>query len=279
MARASGGFQSQDDWQVALRTIAERWQAGFSQSAGDAGFATFWNLPFDTWSRTASAASVFPGDFLESHKPETWSRFADGLHRNMERFLSVPALGYTREVQEQGQEMVRLALEYHRALQAYGMAFRDLGTETLSRLQKRLAESAERQEPVTSLRALYDVWVDCSEEAYLELVSTDSYAEVYGRMVNALMALKHHGRNLVDEAVGAMGLPTRHGLSTLQQRQQELRREVAGLRRELSAMRSVQEELAALRREVDGRKPKAPRGAKSRPRAAAKKRRKRPKEA
>jgi class III poly(R)-hydroxyalkanoic acid synthase PhaE subunit len=279
MARAGGAFQSQDDWQRALRTIAESWQAGFNQSAGDAGFATFWNLPFDTWSRTASAASVFPGDFLESHKPETWGRFADGLHRNMERFLSVPALGYTREVQEQGQEMVRLTLEYHRALQAYSMAFRDLATETLGRLQKRLAERAEQQDPVTSLRGFYDVWVDCSEEAYLELVSTDSYAEVYGRMVNALMALKHHGRNLVDEAVGAMGLPTRHGLNTLQQRQQELRREVVALRRELAAMRSVREELAALRREVDGRKPKPPAGAKSRPRAAAKKRRQRPKEA
>lgn len=279
MARAGGAFQSQDEWQRALRTIAESWRAGFGQPAGDAGFATFWNLPFDTWSRTASTASVFPGDFLESHKPETWGRFADGLHRNMERFLSVPALGYTREVQEQGQEMVRLALEYQRALQAYGMAFRELGMETLSRLQKRLTERAERQDPVTSLRGLYDLWVDCSEEAYLELVSTDSYAEVYGRMVNALMALKHHGRNLVDEVVGAMGLPTRHGLSTLQQRQQELRREVVALHRELAAMRSLQGELAELRREVESLRVKAPRGGNPRPRAAAKKPRHPPKEA
>ena len=254
--QAGGAFHSQEEWQRALRTIAEHWQAGFGQPPADPGFAAFWKLPFDTWSRTASSASMFPGDFLESQKPESWGgRFADGLHRDMERFLSVPALGYTREAQEQGQEMVRLGLEYQRAVQAYGMAFRNLGTETFNRLQQRLADRAERREPVTTLRGLYDLWVDAAEEAYLELVSTESYAEVYGRMVNALMAVKHHGRNMVDEAVGAMGLPTRHGLSTLQRRQQELRREVTALRRELEALRPQPSQATAPRPRGGKRKP------------------------
>jgi class III poly(R)-hydroxyalkanoic acid synthase PhaE subunit len=256
----TGGFQSPDDWQRALKAIADSWQAGFAQPPGAAGLAAFWKLPLDTWSRTASSASVFPGDFLESHKPEAWGRFADGLHRDLERFLSVPALGYTREVQEQGQDLVRLTLEYQRAFQAYAMTFQDLATGTVDRLQRRLADRAKRREPVTSLRGLYDLWVDSSEEAYFELVATDAYAEVYGRMVNALMALKNHGRNMVDEVVGAFGLPTRHGLGTLQQRQQELRREVVALRRELSEIRSARSELADLRREVDGLKSRGTRG-------------------
>jgi class III poly(R)-hydroxyalkanoic acid synthase PhaE subunit len=238
-ASAGGAFHAQDEWQRALRTIAENWQAGFGPPAADPGLAAFWKLPFDTWSRAASSASMFPGDFLESQKPESWAgQFTDGLHRDMQRFLSVPALGYTREAQEQGREMVRLTLEYQRAAQAYTLAFRNLGMETYKRLQQRLAERAERREPVTTLRGLYDLWIDAAEEAYLELVSTESYAEVYGRVVNALMAVKHHGRNMVDEVVEGMGLPTRHGLSTLQRRQQELRREVTALRREMEALRS-----------------------------------------
>ena len=199
---------------------------------------------------TVSSASILPGDFLESHKPEAWSGLAEGLHQNVTRFLSVPALGYTREVQEQGQELGRLSLEYQRAVQAYVLTFRDLALQTLDRLQRRLAERADRRDPVTSLRGLYDLWVEASEEVYLEVVSTDAYAQAYGRMVNALMALKNHGRNIVDEGVGAMGLPTRRSLSTLQQRQQELRREVVALRRELAELRVARE---------DG-KPRADRG-------------------
>jgi poly[(R)-3-hydroxyalkanoate] polymerase subunit PhaE len=246
LTQLGGSSQSTEDWQRSFRTMAEGWTAAFS-APPNGGLAAFWKLPFDTWSRTVSSASVFPGDFLESHKPDVWNQLAAGFQRDLERFLSVPALGYTREAQEEGQELIRLALEYQRALQAYAAAFRTLGPETLARLQHRLAD---RREPVTTLRALYDLWVDSSEEVYLELVATDAHAQAYGRMVNTLMALKNHGRNMVDEIVGALGLPTRHGLSTLQRRQQELRRELVALRRELGEAGSIRSELAELRREV-----------------------------
>jgi len=233
---------------TAFQEFGEQLSATLGQFGGSAdGLAAFWKLPLDTWSRTVSSASVFPGDFLESHKPDVWNHLAGGFQRDLERFLSVPGLGYTREAQEEGRELIRLALEYQRALQTYTATFRTMVPDSLTRLQQRLAE---REEPVTTLRALYDLWVDTSEEVYLELVATEEHAQAYGRMVNALMALKNHGRNMVDEIVGALGMPTRHGLNTLQRRQQELRREIVGLRRELEEARSVQDELAELRREV-----------------------------
>jgi len=261
LAGGGSGFQSTEEWRRAWRAIAESWQSGFTMPSGGPGVAAFWTLPFDTWSRTASSASVFPGDFLGSHKPEAWGRLADGWQHDLERFLSVPALGYTREVQEQGQELTRLALEYQRALQAYADTFRTLGLDTLEGLE----ELGKRGEPVTTLRALYDLWVDSSEEAYFALVATDSYAEAYGRMVNKLMALKKHGRTMVDEVVGAMGLPTGHGLNTLHQRQQELRREVVALRRELESLkpRAAGEPAPDLRRPS----PKAPGPKTRRPKA------------
>jgi hypothetical protein len=244
---------------TAFQQFGEQLSATLGQFGGSAdGLAACWKLPMDTWSRTASSASVFPGDFLESHKPDVWNQLADGFHRDLERFLSVPGLGYTREAQEEGRELIRLALEYQRALQSYAATFRTIVPETLTRLQQRFAE---RGEPVTTLRALYDLWVDASEEVYLELVATEDHAQAYGRMVNALMALKNHGRNMVDEIVGALGMPTRHGLNTLQRRQQELRREIVALRRELGEARSVRGELAELGQEVQALRSQATRGA------------------
>jgi hypothetical protein len=242
---------------TAFQQFAELFSSTLSQFGGSAeGLAAFWKLPLDTWSRTVSSASVFPGDFLESHKPDIWNNFAQGFQRDLERFLSVPALGYTREVQEEGQELIRLGLEYQRALQTYAATFRTIIPESLTRLQQRLAR---RPEPVTTLRALYDLWVDTSEEVYLEIVATEEHSQAYGRMVNALMALKNHGRNMVDEIVGALGMPTRHGLNTLQRRQQELRRELVALRRELGEARAVRKELAELQRQVQVLRNKATR--------------------
>ncbi len=251
LLRSTEASHSEQDWQRVFQASADLWRAGLGSTPPDvAGLNTAWKLPFDTWSRTFSSASLFPGDFLEQFKPEAWTPVTDDLHRNLERFLSVPGLGYTREWQEQGQEFARLGLNYQRALQDYASLFRRLNLDTYDRLQRRLGELADANQPITTLRGLYDVWVDCSEAAYLDLVSTEAYAETYGQMVNALMALKRHGRNMVDEAAGAIGMPTRHGLNTLQRRHQELRREFVALRK-LAEEGSGREEIAALRKDVE----------------------------
>jgi class III poly(R)-hydroxyalkanoic acid synthase PhaE subunit len=251
LQRSADALGSQDEWQRLFQASAEAWRKGMGSAAPDlAGLGTAWTLPLDTWRRTFSSASVFPGDFLEQVKVDSWTQATEDLHRHLERFLSVPGLGYTREWQEQGQELARLGLNYQRALQEYAALFRQLNADVLERLQRKLGELTAANQPITTLRGLYDVWVDCSEAAYLDLVSTDAYAESYGKMVNALMALKRHGRNMVDEGAGALGLPTRHDLSTLQRRHQELRRELAGLRTQRDQSTSAGEQIAALQEEM-----------------------------
>jgi len=253
LLRAGDTLRSDEEWRRLFEAATDAWRASLGSASPDvASLNTAWKLPFDTWSRTFSSASVLPGDFLEQLKPESWAHVTDDVHRNLERFLSVPGLGYTREWQEQGQEFARLGLNYQRALQEYAALFSRLNLDAFERLQRKLTELAEAQQPITTLRGLYDAWVDCSEAAYLDLVGTDAYAEAYGRMVNALMALKRHGRNTVDEAAGALGMPTRQGLNTLQRHHQELRREMAAVRAQVADAKTGLEEIAALRKEVDG---------------------------
>ncbi|MGH8602151.1 MAG: class III poly(R)-hydroxyalkanoic acid synthase subunit PhaE [Gammaproteobacteria bacterium] len=236
--------KASDDWQALLRDRFEEVKSAFSgfQTSNQGpvgGLAAFWNLPLDTWRRTVSGASLLPGDFLQSVKPEVWEKVSEGLHERMERFLSVPGVGYTRESQEQVQETVRLAVNYQRAWQEYANAHGRLGISTLERLLERVIQGIEHGEELKSLRDVYELWVECGEEVYLEFVSTDDYAEIYGRMVNALMALKHQGRAMTDEGLGALGMPTRRGFDTIQRRQQELRRQLV----ELKANRERQDEV------------------------------------
>lgn len=221
-----------DDWQNALRQQFEQFKSAYSP-IGEVkdtmgSLPAFWNLPLDTWQRTVSGASLMPGDFLQSMKPV--ESVSDKLHGHMEKFLSVPGVGYTRESQEQVQQSSKLWLDYHRASQEYNAAHGRLGLDTVERLVERIIENTAKGEEISSLRQVYDIWIDCGEEAYLEFTSTDEYAEIYGRMVNALMALKRHGRAMVDETLGALGMPTRKGFDTIQRRQQELRREVQALK-------------------------------------------------
>ncbi len=91
---------------------------------------------------------------------------------------------------------------------------------------------------VDSARGLYDLWVGCCEEVYAEQVMTPEYARIHGRLVNALMALKQRLSIMVDETLGALNMPTRSEVRTLQDRLQETRRENKALRRDLEELKA-----------------------------------------
>jgi len=227
------------EWQEVFQGKVNDWKAMLTSSSpadmthAMRGLMPFFELPFETWTRTVSGFSVLPGDFLQALKPEGLRQVTDEVHDQIGRFLSVPSVGYTREWQDQNQRGVRLVLDYQRASQEYLNAHARLGVDTIERFSRRVMERAETGQEITSLREVYDLWVDAGEAAYSELVLTEEYAAIYGGLVNALMALKHHSQHLVDEAVGAANLPTRRDMTTLQCRQQEVRRQIAALRSEL----------------------------------------------
>lgn len=208
-------------------------------------------LPLDTLHRTFSSASVMPGDFLEEFKPQDLQEVTD-------KFLSMPGVGYTRESQEQAQEGVRLWVDYQKATQNYNNLLTRVGIEAVERMRKRILEMAETGEEIHTLRQIYDIWVDCNEEAYANLAHSDEFSELYGEVTNALMGIKRYSRNVVDEMLAALNMPTRKGINTMQQRQQELRRDFKVANRKIE---TLEEELSALKHKMDGDSAGAGRGA------------------
>lgn len=201
------------------------------------GLSTFWDLPMDTWQRLAANVMPMPGDFTHAFHPE------GGVHEQVNRFLSIPAVGYTRESQEQFQILAQRQMDYAMATQAYQMAFGKLAMATAQKFQQSLRERTEEHKPITSLRELYDQWVEMSEAAYADFVMTEEYQELYGRLVNTLLALKQQMARMVDQTLEALHMPTHAEISTLQCRQQEIRRENLRLRKELKAMQGQIDDL------------------------------------
>ncbi len=196
----------------------------------------FWEMPFDNWQRMVSSLSLTPGDALRN-MPH------DQVKESLHRFLSAPGLGYSREEQSQYQDLMRRSMEYQKAYQEYTQFFSDLGTKAVERMRDKLEGLNENEQAVDSARGLYDLWVGACEEVYAEQVMTPEYAAINGKLVNSLMALKQRMSTQVDETLGALNMPTRSELRTLQDRLQETRRENKSLRRDLEIL---QDQVAAL---------------------------------
>lgn len=217
----AGTAEEGGDWQSVLDAHLDAMKRGVEQAAdstsGQGQPSCFWQLPLENWEQTLASLSTLPPA--------------------VDRFAGLPGIGHTREVQEQIQRTGHLWSEYQRALSELQSQLVSAGVRALDRLRQRIIEAATSGRKIGSLRELYDLWVDCSEETYAEQIFKDEYAQCYGELVNALMSLKGHLQHVTDDTLSALNLPTRRGMDTLVERQLDMRREVSELRRELEAIR------------------------------------------
>lgn len=154
----------------------------------------------------------------------------------MERMLSAPTLGYSRESQEQYQEYVKLLMEYEKSSRDYQAGFAELGQKSMEAFRKLLETKTKDSGPLTSIRAVYNLWVDACEEVYAEYALSDTYAKRYGQMVNDLMAVKKQGAALMDQWLESLNMPTRRDLTSTQRRLHDTRSEMHRLRAEMQEL-------------------------------------------
>lgn len=250
-AKPDGGMEAINGWLDGMQKMwgdwskmgASFWPEGLFQQDQFKGLTTFWDLPMDTWNRLAANVMPMPGDFTKAFHPDG----SNPMQEQVSKFLSIPTVGYSRESQEQYQILAQRQMDYMAATQAYQMAFGKLGMESAKGFQAALQNRTKEGKPISSLRELYDQWVEMSEAAYAEFVMTEEYQTLYGRMVNTLLALKQQMARMVDSTLEAMHMPTHAEISTLQCRQQELRRDNLRLHKELKA---IQTQLEAMRQSM-----------------------------
>ena len=230
-------------WEKILNKQFEEMKAVFSKMQNDAQetahkMAGAWQLmPMDTLQRTFSLGSIMPGDFLGDLKHAGFQQVSD-------KFLSIPGVGYTRESQEHVQHGIRSWNEYQKVFQEYNQAMFKVGMEAIEAMRQKILAMAKEGKELKSLRELYDLWIDCNEEAYASFVFTPEYSDLYGRLTNALMAVKQHGRNIVDESLGSLNIPTYKGINTLQKRQYDMAREQKAA---LKKIQALEQEITVLR--------------------------------
>jgi Poly(R)-hydroxyalkanoic acid synthase subunit (PHA_synth_III_E) len=85
--------------------------------------------------------------------------------------------------------------------------------------------------PATPEQALklYEVWVDCAEEAYAATVHKEDFARLQAELANTSATLLVEQRKHAEALVRAFGLPTRNELDTLYGQLKDLRRQLAEL--------------------------------------------------
>jgi len=152
------------------------------------------------------------------------------------KVLEAPGVGYFREPQQKQQRGLQLALEYQESNFKFNQAFLRVALESIQGFQKRLLGLNGDNMP-QSMRGLYDLWVEISEEHYGEFAMSAEYQSLYGDMVNRLMIMRRHYGEIADDVLRALNLPNTREIDTMQERLQQLRRENFTLKKEIKEIK------------------------------------------
>ncbi len=197
-------------WEKTIANLKNSFTDIFQQDKKGRG--CFWEMPLDNWQQTVSSLS------MRSSGPEK-------INQEFERLLSLPGIGYTQKWQCHLQERTRLWMNYQKALDEYVSVFRKIGMRTIDLFQNKILALSIQGRTLDSLRAVYDLWVDCGEEAYANVVSRQDFGEVNAQLINAFMTWKQHESTLLDELLNFLNIPTRPEFDTITLRMQQMRRE------------------------------------------------------
>ncbi|MCP4494571.1 MAG: class III poly(R)-hydroxyalkanoic acid synthase subunit PhaE [Gammaproteobacteria bacterium] len=267
---SSGGKPDQvihqwlEQLKATLQQQADHWSPMQHQASSD--LMSQWMDPSASWQKMATAMLPFQ---MPSSQHAGWGIGED--YQQVNQMLTMPGLGFFRETQEKQQAGIKLAMEYQHANHKFNQSLLRVSIGSLQAFQQKfgeLNESPDASAP-SSLRDLYDLWVDVSESCYADYAMSEEYQGLYGDMVNRLMRLKKHINESLDESMNRLNLPTRNEIDTVQQRLQQTRRDNQALRRDLKEIRAMLLEKNPVTKKTNVKKAPAKKAV-SKPRASKK---------
>ncbi|MGQ0429098.1 MAG: poly(R)-hydroxyalkanoic acid synthase subunit PhaE [Gammaproteobacteria bacterium] len=150
----------------------------------------------DSWKFFGSA----PGAAAVPAAAAMQAAFADSYRR-----LLMPAAPFDPAGMAAAPAMAAAAMRCQRAMQALATEAGAIANDASRRLVLELSREDRDAEPVASLRALHELWVECGEAAWASAVHQDSYAAAQAEWLAALVEFTCEQRRLT--APGAGGSP------------------------------------------------------------------------
>ena len=226
---------------------AERFAAALREFAAAAQRAT---APPGAASEAPFAAAEGFGNFLREHfsghfKPP-WPSASVATAAPV--FAQAPPLGLGREQMLRAE---RAAEAWNRLTEAQGRlhrmwsdSLRDAAAAFTSRLQPAAGE------PLTTeaIERLYDLWIECAEEAYGRTAHGDAFCDALSACVNATAQWRRESAAGIEEWAKLWDLPTRSEVNALTLRLRELEAQLAAMSEHPRAARATKPRAAPRKR-------------------------------
>jgi len=165
----------------------------------------------------AGAQAPAPGDGLDGLRDSLKDRFARAW---------LPAFAPLQGQQQSGERLMAATSRWQRATARIGELQAAVAADAVERLATALSGADAAGPPVTTLRGLHDLWVDCGERAYAAVAHGDDYAAAQAELLMAMVEMLFEQRRAIEEWARAFNLPSRAEIDAIHRRIHELGRAI-----------------------------------------------------
>jgi class III poly(R)-hydroxyalkanoic acid synthase PhaE subunit len=165
---------------------------------------------------------------VQSMGDATAQGFAEALQQ-------IPAVGLAREQTMAWREVADAQGACLRLESELRAVLTRIQSDALTLLEQRVRERRAAGKQIGSMRELYDLWVECSEQLYAKVAHSDEYCRLQGELGNAATHLRACQQRVIEHALRHFDLPTRSELNTLHRQVRELRERLAECEARLAA--------------------------------------------
>lgn len=210
------------DWLVKMQQVALRVGSGAhsTQDVVQAWREIVGDNPF------AAMMQGMPGSGLDM--AGQWSALAapwtQAMREQAGLTLGLPAFGFTREHQARWQALGRAQLRVQAAQEAWLALLGRISQQAFRRFEAKLSEHEAPGQQLTSVRALFDVWVDAAEDAWNDAALSLEFRQVLGELINAQMQLRSAAQAIGEALATLLGVPGRTELDSAYRKLAELER-------------------------------------------------------
>ncbi|MSQ91915.1 MAG: hypothetical protein EXR87_03135 [Gammaproteobacteria bacterium] len=176
----------------------------------------------ELWKLVEAQASQEPGSPSQALE-KGLEQLRNALKEKFER-LYVPAFGPLHAQQAATEGLMVTTLRWQRAAARVSELLSAVATNAIARLVAMLSGPDASGPPVTSLRQLHDLWVECGERAYATAAHSEDFAAAQTELLTAMVEMRFEQRRQIEEWARAFNLPTRAEVDAIHRRLHELAR-------------------------------------------------------
>jgi class III poly(R)-hydroxyalkanoic acid synthase PhaE subunit len=243
-----------DAWLETQRGWLGRWQSAATEQRADA-----MRVGMDTLREHLNPASVSPEalnviqgfqSLLQSCMAASgeMARAATSAEAQPDSFwqqmLQAFPLGPAREQQLAWQEYVQAQTEYQLRLQVVLHAYGKVFTQALEAVPAQVEQRKAQGQEVAGFRELYELWIECGEQAFAVLARDPEFIAAQAASGNALSRVKRAQSVLIEFWLKSHDLPTRSELNSVHLRLRDMSKRIAELEQQLAAQQPDKSQVA-----------------------------------